>query len=586
MTASHKAAQADTSPTADRKGRLRKVVARLIVAALISVVALGLLEGGLRLFGFGYPTGFFVRQGDVYESNRSFSWRFFPRAVSRTPVAIRLPAERPAGSYRIFIIGGSAARGFPDTNYSFSRYLGAMLRERFPARRFEIANVALTAANSHVMVPAAKDCAQLQPDLFVVYMGNNEVVGPFGAGTVLLGYSPNLSAIRAGLWVQTTRIGQLVRRLVGESGDGAVEWGGMEMFLDKLVPADDARLQTVYDHFRQNLESICRAAESAGAEVLLCTVPVNLRHSGPFASSHRPDMTDAQQGQWDRLYAAGVEHERSGRDAQAIESFQAAAAIDEGYADLHFLMGRCHLRLDQPDRARERFVKARDLDALRFRADSTINETIRRVATSSGETVRLVDVERAFGDHATSKAGCPGEELFFEHVHPTYRGNHEIARAVFEAVAGDLAPEGAIDPVSFDRCNRRLALTNVDRLRNAVTVWQITARAPFVNQVNYPQSRRRMLAHRESLWAKAASVSDLLSAYDEALALAPQDAPLLLLAPGPTAALATWRGRRSLWREPNACCPMNRRSTSSKLVFGSTRIVWTQRMRQRRPTWT
>ncbi len=48
-------------------------------------------------------------------------------------------------------------------------------------------------------------------DIWVIYMGNNEVVGPFGAGTVFGRQVPPLPLIRASLALKTTRIGQLGR---------------------------------------------------------------------------------------------------------------------------------------------------------------------------------------------------------------------------------------------------------------------------------------------------------------------------------------------------------------------------------------
>ena len=36
----------------------------------------------------------------------------------------------------------------------------------------------MTAIDSHVTVEIARDCTAHQPDLFIVYLGNNEVVGP------------------------------------------------------------------------------------------------------------------------------------------------------------------------------------------------------------------------------------------------------------------------------------------------------------------------------------------------------------------------------------------------------------------------
>ena len=44
----------------------------------------------------------------------------------------------------------------------------------------------------------------------MIYMGNNEVVGPFGAGTVFGPQAPPLPLIRGSLALKSTRTGQLL----------------------------------------------------------------------------------------------------------------------------------------------------------------------------------------------------------------------------------------------------------------------------------------------------------------------------------------------------------------------------------------
>ena len=50
--------------------------------------------------------------------------------------------------------------GDPEPAFGAGRYLEALLRERFPARKFEVVNVAITAINSHVIRAIARDCAR------------------------------------------------------------------------------------------------------------------------------------------------------------------------------------------------------------------------------------------------------------------------------------------------------------------------------------------------------------------------------------------------------------------------------------------
>ena len=109
---------------------------------------------------------------------------------------------------------------------------------------------------------------------------DNEVVGPFGPGTVFQQWSPSLRMIRASAWVKSTRVGQLLGEAIGHfrvNQDAQGYWRGMEMFSNKSVPADDPRLAAVYANYRQNLVDICRMATRAGAKVVLSTVAANLR---------------------------------------------------------------------------------------------------------------------------------------------------------------------------------------------------------------------------------------------------------------------------------------------------------------------
>ena len=162
---------------------------------LAPVLFLTLLEAGLRLGGYGYPTAFFIGPDaeGMYMPNPQFGRRFFPRAIARKPDPVLHRQQDGADAVRIFVLGSSAAQGVPDPSFSFCRILEVMLRERYPDVKFEVVNAAMTAINSHVALEIARDCAAHQPDLFIVYMGNNEVIGPYGPGTVFQRWSPSLT---------------------------------------------------------------------------------------------------------------------------------------------------------------------------------------------------------------------------------------------------------------------------------------------------------------------------------------------------------------------------------------------------------
>ena len=318
-----------------------------------------------------------------FTTNQRFGWQFFPPAIAREPAVCEFPAVKAEGTCRIFILGESAAMGTPEPAFSFGRMLEAMLRQRYPGVRFEVVNAAMTAINSNVLVPIAQECARQKADVLVVYMGNNEVIGPYGPGTVLGRYSPSRWMIRASMFVKSWRIGQLLQNMLQPNearGKVSSEWRGMEAFLGRNVTADDPRLEMVYEHFRRNLNSICGLGRSCGAEVLLSTVATNLKDCAPLAAVHRTDLDPAQCEECDKHCHAGQELAAQGKHDQAVVAELRALAIDDRFADAHFCLARSLLRTGDFEKARKHFVRARDLDALRFRADSRINQTIRDVA--------------------------------------------------------------------------------------------------------------------------------------------------------------------------------------------------------------
>ena len=482
-----------------RRRNKRLWVYRLVAAVLFPALVLVLLELGLRVVGFGYPTGFAVKRSvagkKVYQPNAKFTWRFFTRALAREHTPFSIAAQKDRQTFRVFVLGGSAAQGVPDYSFSFSRVLEAQLRHRYPQKRFEIINAGITAINSHVVLEIARHCAKLDPDLFIVYLGNNEVVGPFGPGTVFSPFHSRLGMIRFNIAAQSTRTGQLLDRAAKLFSSPATpsQWTGMGMFADKQTRIDAPALQAVWSHFDQNLADICRVTRKRNIPVIFCTVAVNLKDSPPFASLHQPDLSDQQKRQWQQLYDQGAAFESQGDYAQAVQYYLKTAEIDDRYADLHFRLGRCYWQLQSYERARQSYVNARELDTLRFRADTRINDVIRSVAKKQSRgDVHLLDFAKIAGEQ--SPHGVTGRELLHEHVHLNFAGNYLLATSIVSQlddqwskwVKAD-APTGA-GLLSQQQCAEQLALTDWDRRRIVDRVLNDFVRhPPFTNQLYHQQ---------------------------------------------------------------------------------------------------
>jgi tetratricopeptide (TPR) repeat protein len=485
----------------------RKWLFRLFALVVVPLILLGGLEAALRLAGYGYPTGFFKkihRDGkDYFINDENFTLRFFPPQLARWPDPFLIPAVKSPDTIRIFIFGESAAMGDPQPAYGASRFMEAQLRERFPGKKFEVVNLGITAINSHVILPIARECARHDGDFWIVYMGNNEMVGPFGAVTVFGAQALPRQVAQFNIELQRTRIGQLLvaalRQLGGKSKN--TSWGGMEMFLGNRVAPDDRRKETVYRNFEANLRDIVHAGMDSGAKVILSTVSVNLKDSPPFASLINSNLPAADRAQFDQNLAAGQSLQSQSNYLAAAERFTQAINLNPPFAEAHFRLAQCELALTNPA-AREQFQVACDDDALPFRADTRINAAIRKVARQdTGDRLTFCDAERELA--AASPAGVAGDETFYEHVHFNFDGNYRLGKLWAEQVGRMLAaagsPPATTNWMSQDTCDRALGLTIWNRQFVLHAMIQRLESPPFSAQSNNDDRRRKMRAEELNL---------------------------------------------------------------------------------------
>lgn len=469
---------------------------------MLPLLGVGALELGLRLGGYGHPTGFFLESTDAegtrVVTNDDFGLLFFPPEQTRTPTPMAFRREKPEGTYRIFLLGESAALGDPRPAYGFGRYLQVLLEQRFPTGRFEVIPAAMTAINSHGLRGIALDCGAYDADLWIIYMGNNEMGGPFGAVTVFGPKAPPMAVIRASLALRRTRLGQwltaMLRRATG-SGEPPALWRGLEMFLEQQLPPDHPKRHTVHEHFRANLHDIVQTGLNSGARVLLCTVAGNLTDCPPFASMHSTGFDLALTNRFADLVQQGLAAQTKDQWEQSLELFASAQALDPGYADLRYRQGRSALALADLPVAREHLQSALDHDALPFRTDSTLNEIIRRMARETkSEGTLLLDAEAIL--HREVPAG---DRLFLDHVHFTLDGNDLLARLLARAMVPLLpstlttgAEEEFAPPLLVEE---RLGLTDWNRVRILESMLQRFQEPPFNRQSNH-QARNDALARQ------------------------------------------------------------------------------------------
>lgn len=423
-------------------------------AAVAAVALLATIEWALQLLGAGFVPRFFVPGEDGFlHANRHFGRLFFPERLVREGVAVRLADPKPAGTFRIFVLGESAAMGFPSPRFGFPRVLEVILREAFPGKNIEVVNVAMAGINSHAIRHVAKECSELEPDAFVIYMGNNEVVGPFGPGTVFGGSTTSLAQARMAMALRKTKIGQLLDGLMDKlGGRDEAKWGGMSMFTNQRVPQDHPAMPAVYENFWRNLRDILKS--TAGRPTVLCTIAAKLEDFPPLAGEEAR-----------RVYAEAEDAKKRGDDA-------GAGAL---------------------------FAQARDLDELRFRADSEINRIIR---DESGQpNVTLLDAEDIFDRNSENPQT---EGYFWEHVHLDFPGNFLLARSAAEALTPRLAAFFGTDALPFTAPQvvaQKLGYTPAEELVAASDIAKMMTNPPFNTQPGNTERWRQLAARARNLEA-------------------------------------------------------------------------------------
>jgi tetratricopeptide (TPR) repeat protein len=193
-----------------------------------------------------------------------------------------------------------------------------------------------------------------------------------------------------------------------------------------------------------------------------------------------------------------------GNESEARASFARALAIDPENANTHFLLARVLDKTGDIAEARRHYLDALQWDGLRFRADATINQIIRRVVQSApARSVMLADAAEALGSDAASTAAPAGHAFFFEHVHLTWEDNYALARLLAgraaTALFADARPgkwldaQGCADAVGFTEFGR---VTMLRRMK------QLTTRPPFSGQLGFAANCAR--TDREISAAEAA----------------------------------------------------------------------------------
>jgi len=444
---------------------------------LVPVVFFVLLEGGLRLFGYGadYPLFGEVEGFEgLMVQNRDVARRYFVHQENVPNAnADYFARAKPAGALRVVALGESSTAGFPFYwGAAFPRILGNRLRAAYPDREVEVVNTAMAAINSYTLLDLADEVIAIEPDAVVVYAGHNEYYGALGAAsTETLGRNPGI--VRAFLALRHFRTVQWLRNVAGSlqrAGAGEARSDGTlmaRMIGEQSVPMGGETFRAGRRQFRENTDRLLARLREAGVPVYVGTLASNERDQRPFATVLGADSTA-----WRDAMRAGATAAAAGDSAAALEAYARAVRLDPGAAEAHYMHGRFLLSAGRAGAARAALLRAKDLDALRFRAPEVFNADLRASASRHG--ARVVDVQQAL--RSGSPDGIIGREMMMEHLHPNLDGYTRIADAFFDAIAAD-GVAGTPRPTADGAANR--IVSPLDSLVGYLRLDALTRTWPF-----------------------------------------------------------------------------------------------------------
>jgi tetratricopeptide (TPR) repeat protein len=359
------------------------------------------------------------------------------------------PKNKPAGTKRIFCMGGSTTYGHPFTDStSFSRWMREFLPVCDPAQKWEVINAGGISYASYRVAALMEELSQYQPDVFVVYSVHNEFLerrtyqDMFEKSKLHL-YSSSLLA-RTRTWTMTDRILKQFSQMASfgppakatQSKRDILQAEVDEMLNHTIGPVDyhrdlDWRAKVVH-HYETNLRRMVAIARRAGAQIVFVTPASNEKDCSPFKSEHDAKLPPEDRSRLEELFLLAAHDFESANALSASTALESAIAKDSLFAEYHFHYGRLMFSLQRYAEAQKSFVRALNEDVCPLRAVDEIRQSIDRVGRE--ERVPIVDFEQRLRRLSQVENGYSilGEEYFLDHVHPTIDVNRRLALWIIE----------------------------------------------------------------------------------------------------------------------------------------------------------
>lgn len=334
-------------------------------------------------------------------------------------------AQAPANRRLVFVVGGSAAFGFP---YPVEQSLAARLQALLgPAYR--VINAAQPGWTSGQLVELLRRLGRFSPHAVVFFLGNNEWIhwNP----------EPMEPAQRRALaaWRLASRSHLLSRVIYGlnlhrwtPAGDPALRENPQDrkdLFDAEAWPATRARF---LENLEQNLGTMIRLSSTDRRRVFLLTMPFNYRLHPEYKRPQPFSLAPARRAELRRRTAEVKRRLERAQHEEALVDADRALVLEPRAPLLHHLRGELLNRMARFPESEQAFARAREHTVGNLGSVLSVNRAIRRAARQGGAT--LVDVRKLFDEHEHGGGRHFNRSLIHDECHPTPAGHRLMAEAV------------------------------------------------------------------------------------------------------------------------------------------------------------
>ena len=430
-----------------------------LILILIPVVFVILLEIFLNIVNYGKEIEQFIavsyyHPDKIYLNPDLPSKYFFNIKAAPSVLPDGFDKVKKENAFRVFVLGESSAAGWPYVpNASFSRQLKRKLELYYPGNTIEVINCGISAINTYTIRDFVPGIIKQNPDLILIYTGHNEYYGALGVGsTVNLGNSRFL--INTYIWAKDFRTFQLIQsaiswfyRLFSSSDSDDYDNKKNETLMSRmigesLITLNSDSYNSGISQFEGNFDDILSWFKEANIPVIIGNLTCNLKDLKPFVSVKTDELPAA-----DEIYNNAQKYYNAG--------------------DI--------------EKAKELFLYAKELDALRFRAPQQINNIIKDL--SQKYNFEMIDIDSVF--KSLSPNGIVGYNLTVDHLHPNIDGYRLIADQFYKIMEQvNFLPKGIKNKINTATADSILIanfpFTRLDSTIATMQLIQLTGQYPFV----------------------------------------------------------------------------------------------------------